>query len=104
MRFPSTITYWSATPDRYGGFTFGAPTAVKARWQDTVEVTINSNGDSIVSRAIVFVATDVDVNGYLYNGVSIAADPTTLPTAHKIQRFDKSPNIRYSDYLRKVTL
>lgn len=104
MRFPANVTYWAATPDGYGGFSFASPLTIKGRWQDTVMDTINNQGEAIVSRAIVYVNTDVEVNGYLAQGDLDDIDPTLIDGAHRIARFDKSPNIKYSDYLRKVTL
>lgn len=101
--FPQTATYWSATPDGAGGFTFGSPTAVSCFWQDVAEVTVDATGNEIISNAKVYVKTDVALNGYLYLGTSTAVDPTTI-AAYQIRRFDKIPNIRSSDFLRKVIL
>lgn len=107
-RYPSQITYWAVLDnDGYGGFKFSAPVTINARWEDTVAATFNVKGDAIVSKAVVYVDQDVAEDGYLYNGVSSEADPTAVAlqgAAFKIQRITKTPNIRYSDYIRKVIL
>lgn len=103
-RFPAALTYWAATPDGYGGFSFAAPIHISGRWEDKTVNTIAANGDAIISQAIVYVDRDLEINGYLIRGSVSDPDPTLLNGAYRISRIDKTPNIRYSDYLRKVTL
>jgi len=110
-----TAVYWGTPVDNgYGGKTFATAVEVSCRWEDTVEK-INRIGDrmeeEIVSRAQVYVTTDVQEKGYLYLGaladLSTAqkADPTTITKAYMINRFDKIPVIRKTDkFLRKAYL
>ena len=110
-----TAVYWGTPVDNgYGGKTFATPVDINCRWEDTVEK-INRIGDrmeeEIVSRAQVYVTTDVQEKGYLYLGaladLSTAqkADPTTITKAYMINIFDKIPVIRKTDeFLRKAYL
>lgn len=104
VRFPQQITYWAATPDGFGGNTFASPQVIKGRWEDSIEETVDSSGNKIISRAIVYLASDIVVGGYLYPDSSTAVDPTTLSTAFPIRRFDKMPDVRSASYLRKAVL
>lgn len=104
IRFPQIATYWAATPDGFGGNTFGEPTEIKCRWEDSVEETIDNNGNKIISRSKVFLASDVAVGGYLYLGSSEGADPTLISDTFPIRRFDKTPDIRNASYLRRAIL
>ena len=103
-RFPQQITYWAATPDGFGGNTFSDPQVIKGRWEDSVEETVDSAGNKIISRAIVYLATDIEVGGYLFLGNSTANDPTLIANTFPARRFDKIPDVRSASYLRKAVL
>jgi hypothetical protein len=116
MSFPKrqlnqTAVYW-ATPsaDGYGGYTWDNPVEISCRWEDTIQVITDSNGEEIVSRAVVYLDQDVDENGVLFLGSltdldsTQEADPMTADSAYRIRRFDKVPNIKGTDFLRKAYL
>ncbi len=88
------ITYWAATPDGFGGFTFTAPVTMKGRWEGRNELFRTLTGEEIVSEAIVFVEFDVAINGYLFDGTSVAADPTLVGEARLIKQFVRIPDLR----------
>ena len=98
------VTYWAVQTDNFGGFSFTAPVTIKARWEDRVENLITPDGESFISKSKVWVASDVEVGGYLYQGESVVADATTLTGAHRIQMFGKIPDIRGTRFERKATL
>lgn len=56
------------------------------------------------SQAVVFVTSDVAVQGYLYRGSSTAADPTGVTGAFEIRNFKKTPTFDGRDAERKVLL
>lgn len=103
-RFPQQITYWPATPDGFGGNSFTTPQTIKGRWEDHVEETVDGMGNKLISNAVVYLDADVVVGGYLYLGVSAAADPTLVVGTFPIRRFSKTPDIRSASYLRKAVL
>ena len=98
------ITYWASTPDGFGGFTFGTPVALKGRWEQRTELFRNATGEEEVSEAIVFVSSDVAINGYLFEGTSIAADPTLLADAKLIKQFVRIPDLRNLSHDRRAFL
>lgn len=102
--YPDKVTRWVATPDAYGGFTFGAPTTQDGKWEDTAEAFKTPTGETIVSKAVVYLTSDVSIGDYLYLGTSIAADPTALSGAYRVEVFQKSPDLRRARVERKAVL
>jgi hypothetical protein len=96
------ITKWSTTPDSFGGYSFGAPVALKGRWEDRVEIFRNPTGEEEASRAVVFLDADVDVNDYIYQGTSVASDPTTVTGAWRVRAFVKTPDLRNAQTERRA--
>lgn len=100
-----TATYWSpSTPDGFGGKTYGTATALTVRWEDKIELFIDKDGREAQSSAQVFVGSDVAVEGYLYLGASSAADPRTVAGSREIRAFEKIPNLKASEFLRRAFL
>ncbi len=84
-----TITRWVVTNTDVSGFTFGSPTGLKGRWEDSHEVFSGPNNEELISKAVVALSADVNVGDYLFEGESVAADPTTLPSAMRVQGFSR---------------
>lgn len=89
-----TCTFWGVTADGYDGFTFSAPTIIKCRWEERGELFMNTQGEQEVSNAVVHLASDVSLGGYLYHGESVALDPTSLSGTFRIKRFNKITALR----------
>ena len=101
----ATITYWSpGTPDGTGGVSFGAPSSIKARWEDRTTLFIDVAGEDKVSNARVYVNTDVENKGYLFDGESTAASPLTVTGSRQIEDFRKIPNLQYTEFERRALL
>ena len=100
-----TGTYWApSTKDGWGGKAFVAPTEVSVRWVEKQELFKNTEGADQLSQAVVLIDQDVSVGGYLYLGTSTEAKPQDQDDTAEIQAFRKAPNIRATDYVRKVWL
>lgn len=100
-----TVTYWSpGGNDGFGGVSYGTPVNIKGRWQDVAELFIDASGNEVVSKAKVWIDTDVVNKGYLYLGESTAADPETVSDAREIRQFGKIPNLRATEFERLVRL
>ena len=100
-----TATYWSpGTNDGFGGVSWGAPVEVKCRWEEKVQQFIDFSGNETVSNAIVYVDTDVETMGYLFEGTSASTDPTTLSAAKQIRLYNKTPSLKANIFERKVYL
>jgi hypothetical protein len=105
MAFPDddqnqTAVYWaSPTPDGRGGHTWDTAVEINCRWEGSTELIRASNGEQIVSRAVVQVSQDLNENGMLYLGelddltTAQKANPMTVSTAYLIRKFDKIPEI-----------
>jgi len=102
----STITYWSpGARDGFGQITFSKST-IKGRWVDKAEQFNDREGQEVTSSAIVYLRTDVSLDGYLLNGSSTASDPTTLTDdAYQVRAFKKTPDLKMTGvYERKAFL
>lgn len=108
MMFPSgltaPITHWVATPGTYGGFSFSVPVVLNGRWEQRAELFLDQAGQKVVSRAIVYLDTDVALEDYLFEGESTVADPTTLAGTEQVRAFNKIPDLANLEYLRKAFL
>ena len=89
-----TCTFWGATADGYEGYVFTAPVHMLCRWEERGELFMNTQGEQEVSNAVVHLAADVSLGGYLYRGESDALDPTSVSGAFRIKRFNKITALR----------
>lgn len=89
-----TLTHWAATPDGYGGYTFGAPSTIKCRWEERGELFRTLSGEEVVSQAVVHLKSNVQEGDYVYLGETDEEDPTTLTTAYRVRRFTRTTDIR----------
>lgn len=88
-----TATYWP--PESWNQFpTAGRNVAIRVQAMWVVE------GDDVE----VFLQTAVAEGGYLYDGVSSAADPRTVKGARRIDLFLEHPDLRNLKVIRKAVL
>lgn len=89
------ITYWApGAPNVYGGRAYVAPVTLKGRWEGRQELFRDKYGQEVMSRARVYCESPVALDGYLYLGTSVAADPTTLSDAFEIRQTGSIPDLR----------
>jgi len=120
---PQTAIYW-ANPhnDGYGGVAYDDPIEINCRWEDKQQIlgTITGNqiiGFQSVSRAIVYVDQDLDVDGLMMLGELTDLtdsegdssgeyyDPGQLTNTYIIKRFEKTPALNSTtDFNRKAFL
>lgn len=101
----ASITYWPpGAPDGFGGFSFGASSTLKARWEDRTENFVDDEGQEQISHARVYVNADVSNHGYLFNGISGSTDPRTVTDAIEVKDFRKVPNLKYTEFERRCLL
>lgn len=105
-RLNQQVTWWPVGNDGFGGDTFSAPVLVMAFWEDRQETYVGSiDRRERVSKAIVFVDRAISVGDYLAQGDKTAtSNPTLEPTADKVQRYQKFPDLRNLEALHKVIL
>lgn len=95
-RLNQQATYWEAQePDGFGGKVTGPATPIKCRWEDkAVNYTGRLDRQEEVSRAVVFVDREMRVGDWLYLGSTAESDPTALPEAFQVRKFDRVPDLR----------
>ncbi len=99
------VTYWSpGTNDGFGGRNFGSPVTVKGRWEEKVELFIDSSGNEVASIAKVYLGIDVENKGYLFLGTSTGADPISVSDSREIRSFRKTPNLKGNLFERLALL
>jgi hypothetical protein len=101
------VTAWAVTPDGWGGDEFGTPQLIKGRWEDTNEVFQNRTREEreLVSKAVVFLDTQLKVGDILYLGdMSSLANPSNLEGAFKIQLFEKVTDLRSATSVNMAVL
>jgi len=92
----------SATPDRFGKFSFAAPVEVDCRWDDTIEEFVDAKGETRAGRATVYVDRIMAPGDRLQRGAidsDTPDDPLTVTTAYEIRRFDQNPNFKATETL-----
>lgn len=102
-----SITWWSITgPDGFGGDKFAAPVLISGRWEDRQEKFIGQlDRQEKVSNAVVFMDRDAALGDYLCLGNQTSqSNPTSVVGAYKIEKYNKTPNLRSLDYVRRAVL
>lgn len=99
-------TYWVRQDgtNSEGKPTFSAPVQRDVRWEDVITQIQDKNGNDRNSKSTVYSTEDWDYQGFLYLGVSAAADPTTVYEAYEILQVSRVPDLRniqtlYTAYL-----
>jgi hypothetical protein len=113
----SPAVYWgSPQEDGLGGKTFASAIEILCRWEEIRQVVTDAKGNEITSRALVFVTQDLDEEGVLYLGTldslydsaessgGAIDDPQSIDGAYIIKRFQKTPTLDGTNYLRKAYL
>lgn len=106
-KLKNPATWWPSTrPDGFGGTILAAATLIDTRWEDRQETYIGTlDRREHISNAVVFPDRDLAVGDYLCLGDQTASpDPTIVAGAFLIQRFDKVPDLRGLDYVRRAVL
>ena len=103
--------YWERTGiDGYGTPTYATPIEINVRWiEDIVEI-LNYDGEEKTSNSQVLTSIDVLPKSMLWLGeldnLSVAekADPSLLTSAGLVQKFNKVPNIKGTNFYREAFL
>ena len=101
--------YWPfVSVDAYGKKLVGSPVAIKCRWDGRVEEFLDSQGERQLSRAVVYVDRETPIGGILMLGaLSDITDRTDIKENEggwEIRRYDTTPNLKATEFLRTVYL
>ncbi|SDF83619.1 hypothetical protein [Thalassobaculum litoreum] len=98
-----TVTRWAPTGTDAAGDPIGyTRTEILGRWEESQQLFTRSDGTEAVSRAIVYLASDVAVGDFLLQGSSVSASPPS--TAWRVEAFRKVENLRGTDSERRAML
>jgi hypothetical protein len=103
------VTHWPVTgTDGFGGFTYGTPILLKARWEYKRELFLNEAGEEVTSEAIVYLGVDTDMGDFLalddHTAIPIPSDLGSPARAWRIRGTNKTTDLRNLDCIRKVFL
>ena len=98
-------TYWGpAANDGFGKLTYDIPISVKCRWDDTQELFIDSNGDQVLSKSIIYPDIVMENGGFV-----ALMDWTALLTAvpsdydsFEVMSVGQVPNLKNTETLNVV--
>lgn len=100
-----TAVYWQRTGfDSYGVPTFAAPVSIDVRWEDKTTRFVDPQGAEKITSAVVYVGVDIEPGSYLKNGTdpSPVLNPREDANAEEVKQFSKTPNLRYTKFIRIV--
>jgi len=99
-KYTQTITYWGFDGyDEYGNKTFLAPIQINVRWEKvshlnkTIKNTI-IQGEEIVPKGKIYTNTYIDLESYVYIGITTELNPTILEDAYRVLNTSITPSIK----------
>ena len=101
--------YWSvASTDQFGGKVYNDPVEIKCRWEDISVEYLDSQGETKLSNAVVYMDRDILVGGVLMLGtlgdITDEENVKENSGAWEIKRFDKLPDRKAKNFLRTAYL
>lgn len=93
--------------DEFGQPQYDDPVQIRVRWVIKTMEFLGPKGTTELSNAVVYVDRDVEVGGVLMLGALMDIDsslvvPKQNDETWEIRRFEKLPNLRNTENLRKV--
>ena len=109
-----TILYWGSPTATGIGYSYADAIEILGRWEDRQEIFVDADGREHVSNAVVYLAQDVELGGYLYLGDLdefgedssglVTSDPQAVEGSYEIRAFKKTPNLKATQFERKAWL
>ena len=101
-----TLVLWvRGANDGYGGYTYSDPVEVDCRWSEVQERFINGAREEKISNAIVQIDQDINLGDMIYLGTLNDLDSADGPgdvQSYPVQAYKKIPNLKGSQFIRKV--
>lgn len=99
------ITYWGpVSENKFNEGVYAAPILIRGRWEERSELVRTPDGQDITSQAVVFVASDVEIDGYLAAGDYTAVNDPLIAGAIQIRAYVIIPNLRNNANERRAYL
>lgn len=97
----------SAGTDRYGKFSYSDPVEIDCRWEDAIGEMLSPTTEKHMAMTTVYVDRDMSVGDRLQLGEmesDTPANPLDSATSYEVERFEKLPNLKNTEYLRTAYL
>lgn len=96
--------WWAreSTPDEFGRFAYDEPVEIDCRWDGASQEFQTPQGDTLVSKAVVYPDREVAVGDMLMEGEidsNTPDDPREEPDASEVRGKAKTPNFRATETL-----
>jgi len=109
--FTQTIVLW-ATPvnNGYNTMTFAAPTEIKGRWEDKLDLIVNNNRETQESKAHLYTLADVQKENWVYLGEltdlteAQLANPKLIDGAYLVMQIETFVNLKGVTIYKKVSV
>lgn len=91
------VTYWGIlSRDEFSKITYTAPVTFKGWWEDKIVDMLGAHGETFVSRSTIHLPDTLNatLDGWLFRGISMATDPTTVDGAYRILDIQSIPDLR----------
>ena len=99
------VTHWvSSSIDGSFDPSFDTTVALLGRWENRVIKFIDEQGAERDSKAIVYLSVDVSLGDYLFEGTSVAVDPTAVDDAFEVRDFRTVPSVNNTNTERRAIL
>lgn len=98
-------TYWPPlVSDKFGNKGFAEPVPIKCRWQNDSIMFRDAAGREVLSQAVVYSDSALEIGGYLYLGLVEYDMPNETPFAYEIRQTNRTENLKATEFLNKVWL
>lgn len=114
---PEKAVYWgNPVNNGFGSYNYDSPIEIDCRWEEMVQYIEEDNGETILSRAVVYTNVDLQEKGLLYKGTLLSLmesgmdsagdiDYTLIQGVFEVKRWGKTPALNSATvFLRKAYL
>lgn len=85
LRLHQYCVYWARSgSDAFGKPAYASPVEFKCRWEDGTFETIDNKGDTVISGARVYLATEVPTQGVMLRGRLVDTQASTFDGANPL--------------------
>ena len=102
--YTQTITYWTSTPNGFGGYSYSVPALTTGRWENRADLFRDKTGVEVTSKSVVYLDIELTSEDYIFLGTSVVVDPTLVTGAMQIKGFDSIPDLRNLSTVYKAYL
>lgn len=107
MRKQTAVLWVRGSPDTYGNFSFASPVEISCRWEDVAQEFLDAQGEKQMSRAVVYADRVLKPGDRLMRGEidsNTPENPLDTSDAFEVRRFENTPNLRATEFLKTAYL